>query len=176
MNNNNIKDINKINYNENIIHLNKNSSKIINPTNNNTNNNNNNIINNNNSSNGINQINNNTNNNNNNNIINNNNNNSNDDNIDDNSSDLDSSNFVVEYHSLLRIRMENYKIKKIKKNLTKRKYNKLNEIYNNCRLCFRDFKSNQNIYILPCSHIFHVGCLNNEVIFWQECPRRRKQF
>ena len=152
MNNNNIKDINKINYNENIIHLNKNSSKIINPTNNNTNNNNNN------------------------NIINNSNNNSNDDNIDDNSSDLDSSNFVVEYHSLLRIRMENYKIKKIKKKLTKRGCDKLNEIYNNCRLCFRDFKNNQNIYILPCSHIFHVGCLNNEVILRQECPRCRKQF
>ena len=158
------------NYNENIIHLDNNSSNIINQPNNNinnNNNNNNNIINNNissNENNQINQINYNINNNNNNNNTN-------------NYLDLDTFDDFIPFNSLYGNQNRN-KIKEIKNKLTKTRYKKslqLKERENNCIICLGDFKSNQSIYTLPCSHIFHVRCLNKEVKFRQKCPMCRKQ-
>jgi len=158
------------NYNENLIHLNNNNnSNIINQPNNNinnNNNNNNNIINNNISSNEINSLNHNINNNNNNNNIN-------------NYLDLDTYTDFIPFNSLYGTRNQNRnKIKEIKDKLTKTRYKKslqLKERENNCIICLGEFKSNQSIYTLPCSHIFHVRCLNKEVKFRQKCPMCRKQ-
>ena len=160
--------IRRNNNNENIIHLNNNSSNIINQPNNNiNNNNNNNIINNNISSNEINSLNHNINNNNNNN-----------NNI-NNYLDLDTYTDFIPFNSLYGTRNQNRnKIKEIKDKLTKARYKKslqLKERENNCIICLGDFKSNQSIYTLPCSHIFHVRCLNKEVKFRQKCPMCRKQ-
>ena len=152
------------NYNENIIHLNNNSSNIINQPNNNINNNNNDIINNNISSNEINL----------NHNINNNNNNYNNIN---NYLDLDTFDDFISFNSLYGNHKRN-KIKEIKNKLTKTRYKKslqLKENENNCIICLGEFKSNQNIYTLPCSHIFHVRCRNKEVKFRQKCPMCRKQ-
>ena len=71
----------------------------------------------------------------------------------------------------------NRDLKNIKNKLNKTKIKKvleLDENKKNCIICFEDFKINQNIYILPCSHIFHVCCFNKEVKLRQKCPNCRE--
>ena len=67
----------------------------------------------------------------------------------------------------------NREINNIKKKLNKTKINKILELDDNkknCIICFEDFKKYQNVYILPCSHIFHVRCFNKEIKLRQRCP------
>ena len=69
-------------------------------------------------------------------------------------------------------------IKSIKENLTKTKIKKvinLEDNKKNCIICLNEFKNGQNIYTLPCSHIFHVRCLNKEIRIRQKCPICRKK-
>ena len=64
-------------------------------------------------------------------------------------------------------------IRNIKNKLTKIRFKKSessNENREFCIICYEDFKKYQNIYSLPCSHRFHVHCLNREIKFRQKCP------
>ena len=149
----------------------------------NINNNNNQNINNNN------QNNNNHQNNNNNQIINQNNNNNRGSNQDNdyssfslslNSSDL--SNFQFDFSLddpfIFRSRQRTNctKIKSIKNKLNRIRFKKSassNENRETCIICYEDFKNYQNVYNLPCSHIFHVRCLNKEIKYRQKCPMCR---
>ena len=70
------------------------------------------------------------------------------------------------------------KIKNIKKKLNRIRFKKSafsNENMETCIICYEDFKKNQNVYNLPCSHIFHVHCLNKEIKYRQKCPMCRKE-
>ena len=72
----------------------------------------------------------------------------------------------------------NPNIRRIKKNLTKKKIEKvidLEENKKNCMICLNEFKNGQNIYSLPCSHIFHIRCLNKEIKIRQKCPICRRR-
>lgn len=66
------------------------------------------------------------------------------------------------------------KIKSIKNNLSKIKFKKNKDMESKCAICIEDFKNNQNVYNLPCSHIFHIHCLNKELENRQKCPICRK--
>ena len=66
------------------------------------------------------------------------------------------------------------KIKSIKNNLPKKKFMKNKDMESTCAICIEDFKNNQNVYSLPCSHIFHIHCLNKELENRQKCPICRK--
>ena len=69
-------------------------------------------------------------------------------------------------------------IKNIKNKLTKIRFKKSsssNENREECIICYQDFKNNQNVYRLPCSHLFHVRCLNTEIKYRQKCPLCRTQ-
>ena len=63
-------------------------------------------------------------------------------------------------------------IKNIKDKLTKIRFNKSVSSNNSecCNICYEDFKNNQNVYSLPCHHLFHVNCLNKEITYRQKCP------
>ncbi len=66
----------------------------------------------------------------------------------------------------------------IKENLSKTKIKKVINLEDNrrdCIICLNEFKIGQNIYTLPCSHIFHVRCLNKEIKIRQKCPICRKE-
>ena len=65
-------------------------------------------------------------------------------------------------------------LKSLKKNLEKSKFVKNKDLESTCAICIEEFKRNQNIYKLPCSHIFHVNCLNKELENRQKCPICRK--
>lgn len=68
-------------------------------------------------------------------------------------------------------------IKNIKELLTKTKFIKsLNKDKDCCIICLQEFKNNQNIYKLSCSHIFHIRCLNKEIKYRKKCPMCRKKF
>ena len=64
--------------------------------------------------------------------------------------------------------IENIKKIKINKRL------KLDDNKRDCLICLEEFKYGQNVYTLPCSHIFHVHCLKKEIKFRQKCPLCRK--
>ena len=157
------------------------SNTVINEQGNNHTNNNqiNSIINNN-----DNIINSNNNNSNNNNIIsNNNNNNSNNNNYSSNYNINDlilNSNSFNNYYLIQNFRFKPRKkerIKDIKDKLTKTKFIKsLNKDNDCCIICLQEFKNNQNIYKLSCSHIFHIRCLNKEIKYRKKCPMCRKKF
>ena len=69
-------------------------------------------------------------------------------------------------------------IENIKNKLTKIRFKKSsssNENREECIICYQDFKNNQNVYRLPCSHLFHVRCLNTEIKYRQKCPLCRTQ-
>ena len=78
-----------------------------------------------------------------------------------------------------RQRISNYnKIKSIKNKLNRIRFKKSassNESRETCIICYEDFKKNQNVYNLPCSHIFHVHCLNKEIKYRQKCPMCRNK-
>ena len=137
--------------------------------------------------------------NNNDNISNSNNNNSNNNNIISNNNNNNNSNnnnyFLSNYHinDLIPISngfnnyylIENFRfkprkkerIKDIKDKLTKTKFIKsLNKDKDCCIICLQEFKNNQNIYKLSCSHIFHIRCLNKEIKYRKKCPMCRKKF
>ena len=70
------------------------------------------------------------------------------------------------------------KIKSIKNKLNRIRFKKSsssNENRETCIICYEDFKNYQNVYNLPCSHIFHVHCLNKEIKYRQKCPMCRVQ-
>ena len=70
------------------------------------------------------------------------------------------------------------KIKSIKENITKTKIKKIIDLEDNkknCIICLNEFKKGQNIYCLPCSHVFHIRCLNKEIKIRQTCPICRKE-
>ena len=69
-------------------------------------------------------------------------------------------------------------IENIKNNLTKIRFKKsssFNENRESCIICYQDFKNNQNVYSLPCSHLFHIRCLNKEIKYRQKCPLCRAE-
>ena len=69
------------------------------------------------------------------------------------------------------------KTKNIKNKLTKTKFIKsLNKDKDCCIICLQEFKNGQNIYKLPCDHIFHIRCLNKEIKYRQKCPMCRRKF
>ena len=85
--------------------------------------------------------------------------------------------FDFSYINIFHGGATNREITIIKNRLNKTKIKKVLELdgsKKNCIICFEDFKENQNIYILPCSHIFHVRCFNKEVKLRQKCPICRK--
>jgi hypothetical protein len=45
-----------------------------------------------------------------------------------------------------------------------------------CTICCEEFKYYQNLYNLPCHHLFHVRCLNKEIKYRQKCPLCRNEF
>ena len=148
-----------------------------NQTNNNNNNNQINIINNNNHNTNSNSSNNNN--------INSNNTNTNTNNNNNTSSNNNINEEMLNYIISDPILPENYrfkprnkeKIKNIKNKLTKTKFIKsLNKDKDCCIICLQEFKNGQNIYKLPCDHIFHVRCLNKEIKYRQKCPMCRKKF
>jgi len=184
----NVNEINNTNHinNNNINNINDNNNSNnnnINSINNNNNNNNSNSNNNNNNSININNNNNRTNNNNstnsnNNNInFNNNNNNANsnnDNNVSINNRPNDTFDFNFSEPLFSRNRRRR---KEIKSRLTKIKFNKsLNKGEDCCIICLGEFKNNQSIYKLSCSHIFHIRCLNKEIKYRKKCPMCRKKF
>ena len=68
------------------------------------------------------------------------------------------------------------KLKAIKENLSKVKFKERKDGDNQedtCAICMEKFKKTQNIYRLPCEHIFHVRCLNKELKNRQKCPMCR---
>lgn len=77
-----------------------------------------------------------------------------------------------------RRRINSIQIRKIKKKLTKIRF--INSIASNgnsekCSICFEDFQNNQKVYRLPCHHLFHISCLDNEINYRQKCPICRKK-
>ena len=78
--------------------------------------------------------------------------------------------------SRLRERTNQKAIQNIKNKINKIRFNKSvssNESNECCSICCEDFKNNQNVYSLPCHHLFHVHCLNKEIKFRQKCPMCR---
>ena len=150
---------------------------VIDQENNHTNNNNNqiNIINNNNNNT-------NSNSNNNNNINSNNNNSNNNNNTSSNNNIneriLDSIFSELSLPQNYRFKPRNKeRTKNIKNKLNKTKFIKsLNKDKDCCIICLQEFKNGQNIYKLPCDHIFHIRCLNKEIKYRQKCPMCRKKF
>ena len=69
-------------------------------------------------------------------------------------------------------------INEIKNKLTKIRFNEsVSSNGNNecCNICYEDFKNNQNVYSLPCHHLFHLHCLNKEIKYRQKCPICRNE-
>ena len=134
--------------------------------------------------------------NNNDNIINSNNNNSNNNNINSNNNNSNNNNNTSSNNNINEMllnsnRFNNYdsiqnfrfrprkkeRIKDIKDKLTKTKFIKsLNKDNDCCIICLQEFKNNQKIYKLSCSHIFHIRCLNKEIKYRKKCPMCRKKF
>ena len=104
--------------------------------------------------------------------INDNNNNSNEENIwEDYLDDIFIDDFFFNYY----YQRNKIQIKSIKKNLSKIKYKQNPNMEERCPICIEDFKNRQTVYNLPCSHIFHVRCLNKELKNRQRCPMCRKE-
>ena len=67
----------------------------------------------------------------------------------------------------------NRSIKSLKERLLRIKLSKLSNLEDdkkNCMICLEEFKKGQNIYFLPCLHVFHVRCFNKEIKIRQKCP------
>ena len=65
---------------------------------------------------------------------------------------------------------DNNILKSVKRNLPKIKYKDKDNKESKCAICIEDFKKGQNIYLLKCTHIFHVRCLNKEIRRRLKCP------
>jgi hypothetical protein len=75
-------------------------------------------------------------------------------------------------------RISRTSIRNIKNKLTEKKFNKSESSNGNnerCIICYEDFKDNEKVYSLPCHHLFHVSCLNNEIKYRQKCPMCRNE-
>jgi len=75
-------------------------------------------------------------------------------------------------------RINRTEIRNIKKKLTKIKFNNTVSSSRNiekCTICFEKFKRYQEVYDLPCHHLFHKRCLNNEIKFRKKCPLCRRE-
>ena len=69
-------------------------------------------------------------------------------------------------------------IKNIKNKLTRIRFRRSLSSYGNnesCIICMKVFRNNQNVYNLPCHHIFHILCLNKELKYRQKCPMCRNE-
>ena len=69
-------------------------------------------------------------------------------------------------------------IKNIKNKLTRIRFRRSLSSYGNnesCIICMKVFRNNQNVYNLPCHHIFHIRCLNKELKYRQKCPMCRNE-
>ena len=44
-----------------------------------------------------------------------------------------------------------------------------------CCICMENFSCNQQVYFLPCKHIFHADCLSEWVQYKNECPTCRDE-
>ena len=62
-----------------------------------------------------------------------------------------------------------------KLSITKIKVTNLEDNNKRCIICLEDFRNNENVYKLPCKHIFHIHCLNEEIKSRQKCPICRKE-
>lgn len=61
----------------------------------------------------------------------------------------------------------------IENRLNKLRFSKLlssNGNRDKCIICCENFKTNQSVYNLPCSHLFHVRCLDTEIKYRKKCP------
>ena len=75
-------------------------------------------------------------------------------------------------------RISRTEIRNIKNKLTKIRFRRSLSSNGNCErciICCEDFKNYQNVYNLPCHHLFHVQCLNKEIKYRQKCPMCRKE-
>uniref|UniRef100_M0ZTR6 Ring finger protein n=1 Tax=Solanum tuberosum TaxID=4113 RepID=M0ZTR6_SOLTU len=45
-----------------------------------------------------------------------------------------------------------------------------------CRICLSDFKSTDNIYILPCTHLYHSECISTWMRRQITCPTCRRNY
>ena len=88
-------------------------------------------------------------------------------------SDNNLEDFIDDFFYNYNYRRNKKEIKSIKKNLSKIKYKQNINLEERCPICIENFKNRQTIYNLPCSHIFHVRCLNKELKNRQKCPMCR---
>ena len=78
-----------------------------------------------------------------------------------------------------RERIKRTAFKNLKKKLTRIRFKKSVSSNGNsecCPICCEDFKYYQNLYSLPCHHLFHISCLNQEIKYRKKCPMCRKSF
>ena len=52
------------------------------------------------------------------------------------------------------------------------KYNKIKQVYDdkNCSICLDDFKDEDEVYQLKCSHVFHKSCFDEWFKRSNKCP------
>ena len=59
---------------------------------------------------------------------------------------------------------------KFKLSLKSIKGTEVGEMGSDCQVCFDKFKDEDNIYILPCKHLFHEGCILPWFTSHDTCP------
>ena len=87
--------------------------------------------------------------------------------------------FNISSDSAFRLsRISRTAIRNIQNKLTIKKFRTSESSNGNsekCIICYEDFKNAEDIYSLPCHHLFHVDCLNREIQYRQKCPTCRKE-
>lgn len=86
--------------------------------------------------------------------------------------------FILDHSYDFSSRVNRTQIRNIKKKLTKIKFNNTvssSRNIENCTICFEKFKRYQEVYDLPCHHLFHIRCLNKEIKYRQKCPLCRRE-